>query len=145
MSKSNTFENELLLHIFNNAAIPLIGDAAGLLPSAVAGSLHVALHTADPGEAGVQNTSEVTYTGYARVAVARTAGAWAVVNNAVNPVNPINFGACTAGTASATFFSVGTASSGAGKILYKGSVTPAINIAPGVTPQLTTSTAITEE
>jgi hypothetical protein len=145
MSKSNTFENELLLHIFNNAAIPLIGDAAGLLPSAAAGSLFVALHTADPGEAGLQNTSEVAYTGYARVAVARTAGAWSVVNNAAKPVNPINFGACTAGTAAATHFTVGTASSGAGKVLYKGSVNPVINIAPGVTPQLTTDTAVTEE
>ena len=44
-----------------------------------------------------------------------------------------------------THFSVGTASSGAGKILYSGTVTPNIVTGNGVTPQLTTSTQITED
>ena len=36
MSKSNTFENDLLLLVFNNTDITLIGDAAGLQNSAAA-------------------------------------------------------------------------------------------------------------
>ncbi len=31
MSKSNTFENDLLKHVFNNDAIALVGDATGRL------------------------------------------------------------------------------------------------------------------
>ena len=100
MSKSNTFENELLLHIFNNSAIALIGDASGLQPSATAGSLYVALHTGDPGEAGTAATSECAYTSYARVAVARSGAGWTVAGNAVTnaigvrvpqfPMSPMN-------------------------------------------------------
>jgi archaellum component FlaG (FlaF/FlaG flagellin family) len=78
MSKSNTFETDLLGLIFNNTDITLIGDAAGLQNSATAGSLYVSLHTADPGEAGDQITNETAYTNYARVAVARTGGGVAV-------------------------------------------------------------------
>ena len=63
MSKSNTFENELLLLLFNNTDIANIGDASGLQNSATAGSLYVALHTADPGESGTATTSEAAYTG----------------------------------------------------------------------------------
>jgi len=145
MSKTNTFENELLLTVFNNSNMALVGDATGLRGSTTAGSLFVSLHTADPGEAGAQNTSEATYTGYARVAVARSAGGWTVTGNSVSPTAAITFGACTAGTNTITHFGVGTDTSGAGKLLYKGTVTPNISVSSGVTPQLTTATAITED
>lgn len=134
MSKSNTFENELLLLIFNNTDIADIGDAAGLQNSVAAGSLYVALHTADPGEAGVQNTSEATYTGYARVAVARSGAGWTVSANAVANAAAINFGACTAGSNTITYFSVGVALSGATKILYRGALTSSLAVSAGITP-----------
>ena len=120
MSKGDTFENNLLLHVFQNATITLIGDAAGLLASAAAGSLYVSLHTADPGEAGDQTTSETAYTNYARQAVARSAGGWTVSTNQVSNAAAINFPACGLTGATITHFVVGTASSGAGKLLYKG-------------------------
>lgn len=146
MSKTNTFENDLLLLIFNNTDIALIGDAAGLQNSATAGSLYVSLHTADPGETGTQTTSEISYTGYARVAVARSGAGWTVTGNSVSPVAAITFGAMTAGAGgTVTHFGVGTDSSGTGKLLYKGTVTPNIAVTNGVTPQLTTATAITED
>jgi hypothetical protein len=145
MSKGNTFENDLLLLIFNNTGAALIGDATGLRGSTVAGSLFVALHTADPGETGDQTTNEVAYTGYGRVAVARSGAGWTVAANSVSPAANIDFGACTAGTATATHFSVGTASTGTGKVLYKGAISPSIAISAGVTPRLTTATAITED
>lgn len=145
MSKSNTFENDFLRLVFNNTGISLVGDATGLPGSATAGSLFVSLHTADPGEAGDQSTSETTYTGYARVGVARSGANWVVTNNSVSPNASITFGACTAGTATITHFGVGASSSGAGKLLYKGAISPTISVSSGVTPQLTTATAITED
>lgn len=142
MSKGNTFENDLVKLIFNGTAIGNIADNAGTSPLT---SLHVSLHTADPGEAGDQTTNEVAYTGYARVAVARNSGGFTVSGNSVSPAANIDFGQCTAGTATATNFAIGTASSGAGKVLYKGTISPSIAISNGVIPRLTTATAITED
>lgn len=142
MSKSNTFENDLLKLIFNATAIGNMADNAAASPLT---NLFVALHTADPGETGVQNTSECAYTGYARVAVARTSGGWTVTNNSVSPAANVDFPPCTAGTETATHFSVGVAVSGATKILYRGSLSPTIAIANGVTPRVAAGTTITEE
>ena len=142
MSKGNTFENDLMLMIFNGTAIANLCDNAASSPLT---NLYVSLHTSDPGETGSQTTSECTYTGYARVAVARTSGGWTVTANSVSPVATISFPQASAGTNTATHFAIGTASSGAGKILYSGTVTPNVSISTGVTPQLTTSTAITED
>lgn len=146
MSKGNTFENDLLKLIFQNTAIADIGNAAGLQPSGVAGSLFFSLHTADPGEAGSQTTSECAYTGYARVGVVRSAVGFTVTTNSVSPAANIDFPTCTAVPGgAATHCAVGTLTSGAGKILYKGALTPNITIAIGVTPRITTATAITED
>jgi hypothetical protein len=142
MSKSNTFENDLLQLIFNATAIANLADNAASSPLT---NLFVALHTADPGEAGVQNTSECNYTGYARVSVVRTSGGWTVTENSVSPNADINFPACTGGTNTATHASVGVASSGATKILYKGALSPTISISTGVTPQIGTGSTITED
>jgi len=142
MSKGDTFENDLLKLIFNATAIANIADNAASSPLT---NLFVSLHTADPGEAGSQTTSEATYTSYARVSVARTTGGWTVTTNSVSPVATISFPACTAGTNTITHFAVGTLTSGAGKLLYSGTVTPNMSVSTGVTPQLATSTAITED
>jgi len=144
MSKGNTFENELLEHVLNNAALALIGDAGGLQPSAAAGSLYLSLHTADPGEAGTQETSEADYTSYARVAVSREGAGWTVTANSAALAANANFPASTGGTNALTYFGVGTASTGAGKLLYSGRITPGINVVSGVVPRLTTGTTIVE-
>lgn len=140
MSKSNTFENEMLLHVFQNATLPLIGDATGLLASSTAGSLYVALHTADPGEAGTQTTSECAYTSYARVAVARTSGGWTVSGNSVTNTALIQFPQCTGGSETATYFTIGTASSGTGKVLYRGALSASLAISSGIQPQFGATT-----
>ncbi len=145
MSKSNTTENDLLLLIFNNTNDALVGDATGLRGSSTAGSLYLALHTADPGEAGGQTTSECAYTSYARVAVARSSSGFTVSGNSVTLFANADFPACTGGSETATYFSVGVASSGTSKILYSGAISPTIVISSGVTPRLTTATAITED
>ena len=142
MSKGNTFENDLLKLIFNATAIANIADNASSSPLT---NLYASLHTSDPGEAGDQTTNETSYTSYARVAVARTTGGWTVTANSVSPVAAIDFPACTGSTATITHFAIGTASSSAGKLLYSGTVTPNISVSTGVTPRLTTATAITED
>jgi len=136
MSKTNSWETDLLALLFNNTAASLIGNAGGLQPSSVAGSLYVSLHTADPGEAGTQTTSESAYTSYARIAVARTSGGWTVSGNQVQNTAAITFPACTAGSSTVTHFGVGTDLSGAGKLLYKGALTPSISVSSGITPQI---------
>lgn len=136
MSKSNTFENELLLLIFNNTDIANIGDAAGLQNSATAGSLYVALHTADPGEAGNQSTSECAYTNYARVAVARTSGGWTISSNNVTNAADIVFPTSGSGPEVATHWSVGKESSGSTTILYKGSLGASLEINNLIAPRL---------
>jgi hypothetical protein len=142
MSKSNTFENDWLKLIFNGTAIANIADNAAASPLT---SFYVALHTADPGEAGDQTTNEAAYTGYARVAVARTTGGWTVTGNSVSPTSDITFPIGTAGGGTATHFSVGVAASGASKILYSGTLAPNVALGAGITPKVTTATTITED
>ncbi len=146
MSKSDTFENDLQKLIFQNAAITNIGDAAGLLPSAAAGSLYWSLHTADPGEAGTAITSETAYTGYARVAAARSAAGFTVTGNSVSPAANVDFGECTASPGAAiTHFGVVNTASGAGKLLHSGTMTPNIAVAVGVIPRIKSTSTITED
>jgi hypothetical protein len=144
MSKSDTWENGLLDLLFDNVDFTLVGDAGGLRGSLADGSLYFSLHSADPGEAGDQTTSEAAYAGYARVAVSRTAG-FTVTGSSVSPAAAVTFPPGTAGGETVTYFGVGTDSSGAGKLLYSGTVTPNIVTGDGVTPELTTATAITED
>lgn len=135
MSKANTWENGLLLLLFNNDDFTGVGDAGGLLQSVADGSLYVSLHTGDPGEAGDQTTSEATYTSYARVAVARTTGGWTVSTNSVTNAAAITFPECTGGSNTITHFGVGTASSGAGKLLYYGALTASLAVSTGIEPR----------
>jgi len=148
MSKSDTFENSLLLLLFNNTAVANIGDAGGLRATVTPGSLYWALHTADPGEAGSAVTSETAYTGYARVAKARASGAggFTVTANSVSPFENIDFGECSAAAGGPiTHFSVVNTASGAGIILYSGTMTPNVTMAVGVIPRIKTTSTITED
>lgn len=143
MSKSDTFENDLLKLIFNGTAIANMADNAASSPLT---NLYVALHTADPGESGNQTTAEVAYTGYARVAVARTSGGWTITASSVSPTSAIEFGEMTGGTpGTATYATVGTASSGTGKVLYRGALNPTIAYNVGVVPRIRTTSTITED
>jgi hypothetical protein len=146
VSKSNSFETELLLLLFNNTNIANLGDATGVRGSTTAGSLYLSLHTADPGESGAQNTSEISYTGYSRKAVARSSAGFTVSGNTVTLFADNDFGEMTAGTGgTVTHFGIGTASSGTGDLLYSGTVSPNIAISTGVTPRLKAATSVTED
>ncbi len=135
MSKSNTFENDFLLLVFNNTDIADIGDAAGLQNSAAAGSLYVALHTGDPGEAGTATTSECAYGSYARQAVARSGAGWTVSGNTASNAALVQFPQCSSGTETITYVSITTAGSGASKILWSGALTSPLAVSSGIQPQ----------
>jgi len=148
MSKSNAFELDLLEHFFQNAAVAGIGDATGWPATGTAGNLYISLHSADPGEAGTQTTSELAYSGYARVAVARSSAAWTITtaSGSVSPASNITFPTSAGSGATAHFFGVGYTSTGAGVLAYSGTVTPAIAVGgAGIVPILTTATAVTED
>lgn len=137
MSGSNATENSLLLLLFNNTNFANVGDATGLRGSTTAGSFFIALHTADPGEAGDQTTSEAAYTGYARVAVARSSAGFTVSGTAPTQVAnaaSVAFPLCTASSSVCTFFSVGLITSGASVILVSGALTASLSVSAGITP-----------
>ena len=144
MSKSNSLENGLLELLFKNTNFANVGDATGLRGSSTAGSLYFSLHTSDPGETGDQTTNEIAYTDYARVAVARSGAGFTVTNDSVSPAANVSFPIGSGGSGTATHFGIGTASSGAGVLLYKGAITPNIVTGSGITPILTTASAVTE-
>lgn len=141
MGAANTLERGLLELILNNVNtyVANIGDATGLRGSSTAGSLYLSLHTADPGEAGDQTTSEVAYTSYARVALARDGTKWTVASDGSGTATGVqtSFPAGTGGSGTATYFGLGTASSGAGVLLFSGAISPSIVCGDGVTPRVT--------
>lgn len=134
----DTFRNDLLKLIFNATAIANLADNAASSPFT---NIYVSLHSAWPGSSGNQTTNELSYTGYARVAVARTSGGWTISTNSVVPVATIGFGQCTAGSGTAMFAGVGTASSGAGKLLGFATIGGAPQIASAATSDTLTAYA----
>jgi len=140
-AKGATFNNDLLKLIFNGTAIADIAEDDTSTPLT---NLYVSLHTGTLTSASNQSTTEAAYTDYARVAVARNSGGWTVSTNTVVPAATITFPAASGGSETETYFGIGTASSGTGKLLYWGPISPNIVVSSGVTPQLTTSTTISE-
>jgi hypothetical protein len=139
--KATTFDNDLLKLIFNGTPIPNLADNAATSPLT---NLYASLHTADPGVGGTQTTSEAAYTSYARVAISRTSSGFTVSTNTCTLTASVTFPTPTGGSETETYFAIGTASSGTGKILYRGPLTPSVIISVGTPPQLTTGTTITE-
>jgi hypothetical protein len=125
MSKGNTLETDFLSYTFTGTTFSWDGNV----------SLYMALHTADPGEAGDQTTSEATYASYARKAVDRDAGAWTVTGGSVTNDSLLQFVAASGGSNIITHFSIGTAASGAGQILYSGALTSSLAVTNGIQPQ----------
>lgn len=120
MSASNAFANDLL------TALLVAGDF---------GPTYIALHTADPGAAGTQATSELPYTGYARQLV--STADWTVAGATFENELAIEFPEVTGvtGTPSATHFTIGNAASGAGKVLLRGKLQNPLPISIGQEPR----------
>jgi hypothetical protein len=136
MSKGNTTENDVLEILFKNTSLSWAANS----------NLYIALHTADPGEGGSQTTSEATYTSYARVAVARSGSGWTVSGNTAQNAALIQFPQCTGGSNTITYVSIGTASSGAGQIVYSGALNSSLSVSNLIQPQFSAGAlTITED
>jgi hypothetical protein len=136
MSAQDFFEDDLLDLIMTNVAAPNVGDAAGLQPSATAGSFHTSLMTALPAESvSDQTTNEATYTPYARVAVARSTAGWTVASGVADNDAAITFPQATAGSDTITHFGLGFAASGAGFLNLVGALASSLAVSIGITPE----------
>jgi hypothetical protein len=136
-SKKDTFENDILLHIFQNANIANIGDGTGLRGSSAAGSFYIALYTAAPSDSAAG--TETVYTNYARIAVARTSGGWTVAGT--NPTNCSNTAAitfATCGATGATLIAFAICKAGTRDVddaIYWGDLTSNLVVSNGITPE----------
>jgi hypothetical protein len=149
MSKTNTWESDLLLLVFNNTTAAKIGDSTGIVGSTVAGSLYVSLHTSDPGETGGQTTNETSYDNYVRVPVARSGAGWTI--SGTIPTQAANTAAVTfaqCGTTGATITHVGIGtdvSGGSGKLLYSGALGSNLAVSTNVTPSFAINALVVTE
>jgi len=135
MSKTTAFETDFLELIFNNANIANIGDTTGVRGSSAAGSLYVCLFTGDPGEAG-SIANECDYTGYARVAVARSAGGWTITGDTASNTAAVTFGECTAGSETATHFGIAAADvESTADLIFYGTLDSSLAISSGIIPE----------
>lgn len=139
----DAYETGFAKLLYQAVALANIADNAASAPLT---NIRYSLHTADPGSneaTGTQATSEAAHAPYARVSVARTTTGHGVASGVASPNANVDFSAATSGTATVSHFGNGTATSGAGSLILRGAVTPNISVAAGVTPRLTTATAIT--
>jgi hypothetical protein len=141
MSKGAIFDTDFLKLILNGTGVANLADNAAGSPLT---NLYLSLHNADPTAAGDQTSHETAYGSYARVAVPRTSGGFAVAAGVGTLVADAVFPAATSGADTITFAALGTASSGAGKLLWTGAVTPNIPVSTPVAPRLAAGSTVTE-
>ena len=133
MPKSTDTCNKILALIFNATAW---ADIAENDSSAPLGNLYLSLHTANPGVGNSQLTNETSYTNYARVAVVRTTSGWDVPSGGLTQnAALVQFAQCGVTGATLTHVAIGTASSGAGTVLYAGALNASLAVASGIQPQ----------
>lgn len=139
MSKSNSFETDLLELIFNNTNIANVGDATGLQASSTAGSLWVRLYTDAVVVDDATIGTEAAYTGYVTggVAVARSGAGWTVSGNNASNAAAITFGACTAGSETLRYFAIwkDNSTNTDSHRLYWGQLTSDLAVSSGITPE----------
>lgn len=124
MSFSNAAETAVLEQIFKGTALPWDANT----------NLWIALHTADPGEAGTAVTSEATYGAYARVVLTR-ASDFTVVGNQISNANLEQFAQCSSGSNTITHASIVDSASGAGNIIVRAALNTSIPVSTGIQPQ----------
>lgn len=137
MAKSTLTCDKILALIFNATAW---ADIAENDTSAPLTNLYLSLHTADPGVGNSQLTNESAYTNYTRIAVLRTTGGWAVpASGSTSNVALVQFPQCGVTGSTVTHVAIGTASSGAGNVLYAGALTSSLAVANTIQPQFSAS------
>ena len=133
MPKSTNTCNSLLALLFNATNWANIADNAAASPVT---NLYLSLHTANPGVGGSQLTNETSYTNYVRLAVVRTTSGWAIPSGGVTSNAALaQFAQCGVTGATLTYVAIGTASSGAGTVLYAGALNSPLAVANLIQPQ----------
>ena len=122
MSKSDFNENRVI-----DAQL----GAGGITPA----NVFISLHTADPTQAGNQQSNEATFGGYARQQVNAGAG-WDIVGDTADNSADITFPEASSGSETITHIGVGTALSGAGNLLYLNALTGSVAVSTGVTVKI---------
>lgn len=111
---SNAVENKVLDHLFDDTTFT------------VTGPVYLALTTVAVAETDTAaSITEANYTGYARKAIASTDMSAAASGSKTN-TNALVFADCTAGTSTVIGFAICTSSSGAGDILFFGTLTSTV-------------------
>lgn len=123
MSKSNTSENATLDALLRGVDPSFRANA----------SRYIALHTADPGDAGSAITSECAFGSYARVTVTAATGFTAASGGSSSNTGEISFPECSSGSEVVTHVSIVDTTSGAGVIIYSGALTASRTISSGIT------------
>jgi hypothetical protein len=124
MSFSTSVDTEILNQVFVGTALSWNGNT----------NLWLALHTANPGKAGAPTTSEIAYTGYARIPISRSSG-FTVASATIQNANLAQFPVATGGTGIATYCSVVTTASGAGSVIVFGPLNSSVSVTSGIQPQ----------
>lgn len=134
-------ENDFTRLIYNRASIGNLADASG---STV---FWLALHTADPTDAGTQGTNEGGYPAYRRMSVARSTAGFAVTGNSASPVSAIAFPENTStSTGTFTHASLGfTSAASTGGIVIVGALAAPVHFGEAVSIQVSTDSVFTLE
>lgn len=132
MSATNTLEAAMVALFFNGTTADGIAENDSTTPYT---QYWISLHTANPGETGSQNTSEVAYTGYGRIAVDRDSSGFTCSGNTATNAEQLTYGKCTASPGTdITYVGLGTDETGAGTLLNYLALDNPIVMAVGATP-----------
>jgi hypothetical protein len=142
MPKANVTRNDFVKFIANSVAMPSYG-----------GTLYAHFHTADPGLTGTSSTNEVSYTGYARVAVDRSGSGFTICDPNGTPnangtsfknAAEITFPECT-GVSDDVIITHLSLCNNSGQILYSAALTASIRVTNLITPRVVAGSAIFKE
>ena len=122
---TNTLENDIIGYLLDSVAPSWV----------VAGSFYLSLHSADPGEAGNQTTSETNYGAYARQAISRTTGFTITGDTGAN-AGLVQFPLGSGGSGTITHLGLGTDLSGTGTLLARAELTSSIGVGLNIRPEI---------
>jgi len=139
MNASDTFENAILKLLFQNINLAGIGDAGGLLASAVPGNLYLRLCTDASAANDATIGTECAYSGYVAkgIAIVRSSVGWTVTDNVAENSADAIFGACSALPENVRYVEVwknNTGSTEADRIAWV-QLTADLYVSAGITPK----------
>ncbi len=119
--------------VFTNLDWANLGDTAGPQASATAGTILLALHTASLSVGSTQATNEITVTGYARQAIARSGAGFTVSGLSAVNAALVEFGEASSGSETASEISAGNGVSDG--LLFFGALDTNVAYAAPVNPR----------